>query len=207
MSFFFKFIQNQWFTSIPYPNQELTGQTFIVTGANVGLGLEAARHLVRLKAEKVIIAVRSLEKGEAAKKSIEATTGRRNVIEVWQLDLSSYESVKQFAQRVQGLKRLDAIVENAGIATTEYRTFEDNESTITVNVVSTFLLAMLILPKLEESARNFNITPRLVIVSSDVHTWTTLPERKSANIFETLNSKKTADMKNRYDFNRIGVAD
>lgn len=97
----------------------------------MGLGLEAARHFTRLDAEKVILAVRNLEKGEAAKRSIEETTNRKNVVEVWQLDLASYESVKQFAKKANELRRLDAVVENAGIATGTFRVSEDNESTIT----------------------------------------------------------------------------
>ena len=93
------------------------------------MGKEAARHFVRLNAERVILACRSLDKGEAAKRDIETTTRRANVLEVWQLDLASYESVKQFARQVQTLKRLDIVVENAGISTTQWKTLEDNEST------------------------------------------------------------------------------
>lgn len=130
MTTFVTFVREQ-FTSLPYPDTQHTGQTIIVTGSNVGLGLEAARHLTRLNAEKVILAVRSVEKGEAAKKSIEETTGRTGVVEVWQMDLSSYESVKQFVKKAEGLKRLDAIVENAGIARDYYTKLEGNESTIT----------------------------------------------------------------------------
>ena len=126
----------------PYPEKQHSGQTVIVTGANVGLGLEAARHFTRLNAEKVVLAVRSTEKGEIAKKSIEETARRQGVVEVWPMDLSSYESVKQFAKRVEGLKRLDALVENAGIATRIFKTAEDNESTISepVYVVTRTLL-------------------------------------------------------------------
>ena len=130
MATFLTFVKEQ-FTSLPFPETQHTGQTVIVTGSNVGLGLEAARHLTRLNAEKVILAVRSLEKGEAAKKSIEESTGRTGVVEVWQMDLSSYESVKQFVKKAEGLKRLDAVVENAGIARDYYSTTEDNETTIT----------------------------------------------------------------------------
>lgn len=129
------FIREQY-TSLPYPETRHTGQTIIVTGSNVGLGLEAARHFTRLDAEKVILAVRNLDKGEAARKSIEESTGRTGVVEVWQLDLSSYESVKQFVRKAEGLKRLDAIVENAGIATEQFKVFEDNESTITTVIQS-----------------------------------------------------------------------
>jgi len=97
-----------------YPTIDCTGKTIIVTGANVGLGKEATRHFVRLNAAKVIIGCRSLEKGEAAKTEIEASTKRNGVIEVWQLDLQDYDSVKAFAKRAESLKRLDVVVENAG---------------------------------------------------------------------------------------------
>ena len=59
----------------------------MVTGSNVGLGLEAARWFVKLDAAKVILAVRTIEKGEEAKRSIEASTKRKGVVEVWPLDL------------------------------------------------------------------------------------------------------------------------
>lgn len=200
MAAFFHFVKSQIFTPLPYPTIDLTGQTVIVTGANTGLGLEAARHFTRLRAAKVILGVRNLDKGETARQSIEESTQCRGIVEVWQLDLSSYESVKQFATRVEKLNRLDAIVENAGMTTRKYVQTEDNESTITTNVVSTFLLALLVLPKLRESATKYNIIPRLSIVSSDVHGWTDLPERRKANIFQTLNDRETADMAGRYIF-------
>ena len=192
------FLYTQLFVTLPYPTHSLSGQTIIVTGSNVGLGLEAARHFTRIGAAKVILAVRTLSKGEAAKESIESSTNRKGVVEVWQLDLSNYESVKEFARKVQKLDRLDALVENAGIATTKYSVLEDNESTITTNVVSTFLLALSLLPKLRESGQKFNITPHLVIVCSGVHAWTPFTERNSTNIFDTLNNKETANMADRY---------
>ncbi|KAL9043613.1 MAG: hypothetical protein Q9214_003207, partial [Letrouitia sp. 1 TL-2023] len=155
------------FTSLPYPNKSAQGQTIVVTGANVGLGLEAARHFTRLGAARVILGVRDTEKGEAAKASIEETTGRNNVVEVWQVDLCSYESVKEFSRKIHSLDRLDVLLENAGIARYRWVIEEDNESTITTNVVSTFLMAVLAIPKLKETAARFKVTPHLTIVSSD----------------------------------------
>ena len=186
------FIYEQLFATIPYPTGDHSGQTVIVTGSNTGLGLEAARHFTRLNAGKVILAVRSLEKGDSAKKSIEQTAGRQGVVEVWQLDLASYESTKQFAKRAEGLERLDALVENAGVARDQYSVLEGNESTITINVVSTFLLGLMLLPKLRESGKTYNTTPRLSIVTSEVHGWTSFPERNTPDIFKTLNDKETA---------------
>lgn len=199
MAVFANFVYSQLFVTPPYPDNDFSGQTIIVTGSNTGLGLEAARHFVRLNAEKVILAVRSIEKGQAARSSIEESTKRLGVVDVWSLDLSSYDSVKQFAQRAQGLRRLDVMVENAGIASDVFAMAEDNEATITVNVVSTFLLALLILPKLRQTATRFNVLPHLVIVSSEVHLFTPFKERKSENIFQTLNTRESADMSDRYD--------
>ena len=195
----FEWLRDQLFLTLPYPQEPATGQTIIVTGANVGLGFEAAKFFVRLGAKKVIIAVRDQEKGEAAKKLIEESEHRRDVVEVWKLDLCSYTSVKQFAEKVQkSLPRVDVLLANAGIAKYTYSVAEDNETTITTNVVSTFLLALLLLPKLQETAKSFGVTPRLTIVSSNVHAFTQFPEKSSPDIFQTLNDKNAANMMDRY---------
>ena len=115
MASLFNFFYSQFFVTPVYPEESCEGKTYVVTGANVGLGFEAARHLVRLGADKVILACRNAEKGESAVKEIEQSTKRVGVAEVWSLDLSSFESVKEFAKRVDGLKRIDGIIENAGV--------------------------------------------------------------------------------------------
>lgn len=142
-----------------------------MTGANVGLGLEAARHFARLGAARVILACRDTEKGERAKADIERSTERSGTVEVWPLDLCSFESVKQFCRRADQLPRLDVVVENAAVAMVgpQGALAEGYESTITVNVVSTFLMALLLLPTLRRTATKFNVQPNLVIVSSDAH--------------------------------------
>nr|POE77844.1 short chain dehydrogenase sol3 [Quercus suber] len=175
-----------------------SGKTIIVTGANTGLGKEAVRHFVRLGAAKVVLACRSKSKGEDAKRDIETTTKRTGVIEIWELDLADYASVQAFAKRAQSLERLDAVVENAGISTAEYKFVAGNESTITVNVVSTFLLALLVIPKLRTDGHKFGFTPTLTIVSSEVHGFTPFKEQTQPHIFNYLNDEKTADMGDRY---------
>lgn len=204
MGFFQKLLYSQWFITPPYPTQSFAGQTVIVTGSNVGLGKESARHIVSLGAEKVILACRSVDKGEEAKEDIVSTTGKTGVVEVWQLDQSSYASCKAFAQRVEALPRLDCLLANAGISTANFQMAEDNESTITVNVVATFLLAFLLIPKLKESATEFNIRPRIAIVSSGVHYLTEISERKKpGKLFDNLNNKATAKMSDRYNVSKL----
>jgi NAD(P)-dependent dehydrogenase (short-subunit alcohol dehydrogenase family) len=127
---FGSFVYRQLTAAIPVPNHSFIGQTVIITGANTGLGFEAAIHIVRAGAEKVILGVRSLTKGEAAKTNIESRTGKQDIIEVWQLDLASYDSVKAFVRRAEGLKRLDVVLENAGMLTEKFSVAEDNESAV-----------------------------------------------------------------------------
>lgn len=157
--------------SLPYPDTDYQGKTVIVTGANVGLGQEAARHFCRLGAARVILACRDLEKGRVARADIEASTSKKGVVDVWQVNLASFQSVKDFCRRAADeLDRLDVVVENAGVAIGTYVEADGAfESTIAINVVSTFLMALLLLPLMRRTAMRCNVEPRLVIVSSDAH--------------------------------------
>lgn len=198
------FLYSQLFVTPKFPTTSVEGQTVIVTGSNVGLGKEASRHFARLGAEKVILAVRNTKAGEEARKDIEESTGcADSVLEVWPLDLSSQESVKAFADRAKNLKRLDILLENAGVAVTEASYAEGHELTITVNVINTFLLALLLIPKLESSGKQFNIRPRLTIVSSEVHGWTKFPEWKEEKIFESLDKPTKKSMAERYQTSKL----
>ena len=180
------------------PRKRYADQTIVLTGSNTGLGLEAARWVVRLGAKKVILAVRSLDKGAAAKASIESSEKRPGVVEVRHLDLTSYASVKENATRLSHeLERIDILIENAGIMTSKFRKFEDNESTITTNVVSPLLHGLLLLPKLRETSKRFNTTPKMVFTTSFVHSMTIFPEQKEQHIFEALADEKKADMEQR----------
>lgn len=100
-----------------------------------------------------------------------SVTRAPGVIEVWPLDLASFESVREFCKRADRLDRLDVVVENASVAmvSPQGTLAEGYERTITVNVISTFLMALLLLPTLRKTASKFNIQPRLVVVSSDAH--------------------------------------
>ncbi|UZJ53793.1 hypothetical protein CBS101457_003113 [Exobasidium rhododendri] len=194
------FLYSQFFVKIAYPSASCEGQTIIVTGSNSGLGKEAARHFARLKVSKLILAVRNTKAGAIAKREIEESTGcGKSVIEVWPLDLSSYDSVKAFASRASStLPRIDALVENAGISTQKFSLSEGHEQTITVNVISTFLLALLMVPKLKSVAKEFGFKPRLTIVSSEVHGWAKFSEGKEASVFAALDNNSPKNMKDRY---------
>ncbi|KAA8569094.1 hypothetical protein EYC84_000764 [Monilinia fructicola] len=162
-----------------------TGQAIIVTGSNGGLGLEAAREFVRLDAQKVILAVRSLEKGQAARQSIIASTAcPDDVLEVWPLDLCSHTSVKEFARRANTLPRLDVLVSNAGIYVFDFAMVEGNESTICVNV-------------------NQYVSARDTLIAEDTGDECAFPERRAGNVFEELRDEARSDMRDRYNVSKL----
>jgi NAD(P)-dependent dehydrogenase (short-subunit alcohol dehydrogenase family) len=193
---------------VPAPNSELSNQTFIVTGANAGLGFESSVHLSRLGVGKLIMAVRTPAKGDDARKKILSSTGRpESSIEVWPIDMDSYESIKTFAARVSELPRLDGVLANAGIMTEQFDLSEHNEKTLNVNVISTFLLYLLLLPKMRESGRQTGHLCRFVIPNSALHymapTAELQPDKRS--IIDRLNDPKTANMAGRYPLSKLLV--
>ncbi|KAH7922271.1 NAD(P)-binding protein [Leucogyrophana mollusca] len=162
-------ICDQWSTIPPVVTADLTGQTVIVVGANIGIGLEASKHFARMNPGKLIMGCRSEAKGKAALAEVENETGYKHA-ELWLIDLANFASVKSFAERFGREEgRLDILVMNAGILMLEYEgTVDGWESTIQVNHLSTALLSLLLLPHLSRSSSS-STPSRLVIVSSDVH--------------------------------------
>ena len=107
--------------------------------------------------------------------------------------MSSYASVQKFAARLDDeLDRVYIFIANAGIAAMKYRMAEDNEAMITVNVVSTFLLAALVMPKLKASAAKFLARPTFTITSSEVHGHAKFPQQNAPDgqIFAAVNDAK-----------------
>jgi NAD(P)-dependent dehydrogenase (short-subunit alcohol dehydrogenase family) len=135
-------------TSLP----DLTGRTAIVTGANSGIGRAAASALAGAGA-RVVLAVRSTEKGRAAAAAMPGET------EVRQLDLSSLASVRDFASGWDG--EIDLLINNAGVmAPPLSRTAEGFELQFGTNHLGHFALTNLLLDR---------VTGRVVTVSSTGH--------------------------------------
>ena len=143
---------------------DLQGQTAIVTGANSGIGFEAARELARHKAE-VVLACRNMEKGAAAVRQITDTVPDARV-ELRELDLGSLASVRQFAERYAAShSSLDLLVNNAGVMAPPRRLTEDGfELQFGTNHLGHFALTGLLLPLIDARSAG-----RVVIVSSGAH--------------------------------------
>lgn len=202
------FLHSQLFVTPPYPVASFAGQTVIITGSNVGLGLEAARHFYRLNSAKLILAVRSVSKGQAAKEDILTSVKTRNdanAIEVWPLDQASSQSTLEFSERVLAeLPRVDTVVLNAGINTKTFQLVEGYEQVTQVNVLNTFLLALSLLPKLRDTKTKFpDSTPHLTIVSSEAHRLTKFEEINAPDLYEKLNDEHLYEQQSRYQVSKL----
>ncbi|CBF78390.1 hypothetical protein AN8585.2 [Aspergillus nidulans FGSC A4] len=191
----------QLFTKLTLPPASaVDGKTILITGGNTGLGREAARHALALGAATVILGVRTLSKGEEAKADIESSTGNsgRNKVLVWPIDLESFASVQAFAERARNYVagengRLDLAIMNAGIASVMWAVTPDGwERHLQINVLSTALLSLKLLPLLRHTAEQHPQDwqrPHLVIVTSDSHESVKFPERTADRIFPVLNDQ------------------
>jgi NAD(P)-dependent dehydrogenase (short-subunit alcohol dehydrogenase family) len=145
-------------TNIP----DLTGKVIIVTGGNSGLGYESVKAFAE-KGADVILTSRSVEKGEAAKKAIGKVKG--NII-VLPLDLMDFSSIRSFTEKFQQkYKRLDVLLNNAGIMTTPYFLTKDGlEAQMGTNHFGHFALTGLLFGLIKNTPKS-----RIVNVSSMAH--------------------------------------
>lgn len=208
MSFFLGFLKRQFISWPTKPTFDYTSKTIIITGGSSGLALEAARTLLQQGAKQIIITCRDVSKGVAAKEailaSIESTT--EDSILVWKLDLNSYASVIAFGERVKReLPRLDGLIANAAVMKTSFNVTEQDEETITTNVVSTTLLALLVYPMLKETAENFSTDTHLTFVGSELHEVARFKESTapSGQIFKSLANEQTTNIRDRYNTSKL----
>jgi NAD(P)-dependent dehydrogenase (short-subunit alcohol dehydrogenase family) len=142
---------------------DLSGRTAVVTGANAGLGQQAALVLAAHGAH-VVLACRNAVKAERAADRIAAAAPKAPTSGVVRLDLASQASVRAAAEEIRDrFPPLDLLVNNAGVMDIPYQRTEDGfELTLATNHLGPFALTGLLLDRLAEGAR-------VVTVSSVAH--------------------------------------
>lgn len=126
----------------------LEGKTIVITGANSGIGLEACFHLAYKKAH-IIMACRNLNKANKAKEKI-LELYPNTLIDVYEYDQASFESITNFVCKLNKINHIDALVCNAGVyyPKANYKTKDNYELTLGTNYIGVFKLIDLLLPKL-----------------------------------------------------------
>ena len=155
-------MKNKNWTAENIPNQ--TGKTVIITGSSSGVGYETARILTG-KGATVVIAVRSLAKGNTAAEKIRAQNKDADV-KVLKLDLADLASVREFAEEFKkNFTRLDLLINNAGVMVPPFSKTRDGfELQFGTNHLGHFALTAHLLDVLTNT-----VGARIVNVSSSAH--------------------------------------
>jgi NAD(P)-dependent dehydrogenase (short-subunit alcohol dehydrogenase family) len=189
----------------PKPPLELNSvaeQTAVITGGNGGIGLECGRLLLSLQLSHLILTVRSLQKGEEAAGRLRKLYPKAK-IDVWHLDMDSYESILAFARKCAALPRLDIAILSAGIMNIklDVNSFTGHEEMFQVNYLSTALLALLLLPILKKKTPS-DTPGRLTLVASGAALIAEFSERNEVLLLPAFDKQEgwnSSVAKKRYD--------
>ncbi|KAF4977656.1 hypothetical protein FZEAL_5846 [Fusarium zealandicum] len=187
----YSFFQSQ-FTKPVWPSKEtsLAGATAIITGGNSGIGFAGTRALLSLNLRRLIIAVRTPAKGEAAASTLREKFPNAK-IDVWQIDMLSFKSIQAFAEKCKTLDRLDLAILNAGTAESKFKKSSDgHETTFQVNYLSTVLLASLLLPILKQKSPSGR-PGRLSLVNSGTSLAAKFPMATSEGVLSYFDDETT----------------
>jgi NAD(P)-dependent dehydrogenase (short-subunit alcohol dehydrogenase family) len=164
-----------------------SGRTFIVTGANSGLGRATTTALAGAGG-RVVMAVRDLKRGAAV------AAGIRGEVEVRELDLADLASVRRFADG--WTEPIDVLVNNAGVMAVPPGTTKDGfETQFGTNHLGHFALTNLLLPHVRDRVVTVSSTAhRMGAIHLDDLNWTSRPykswaaygQSKLANLLFTL---------------------
>jgi NAD(P)-dependent dehydrogenase (short-subunit alcohol dehydrogenase family) len=186
----------------PLESNTVAGQTAIITGGNAGLGLECSKILLSLHLSHLILAVRSIQRGEEAATSLRKLHPKVK-IQVWYLDMDSYDSILAFARKCTTLPRLDIAIHSAGIMNMkqEVNPSTGHEEMFQVNYMSTALLGLLLLPVLKTKSPSGH-PGRLTLVASGAALIAEFSERNIAPLLPAFDKQDGWDYsvaKTRYD--------
>ncbi|MBB4525647.1 UNVERIFIED_ORG: NAD(P)-dependent dehydrogenase (short-subunit alcohol dehydrogenase family) [Rhizobium sophorae] len=179
------------FTEASVPDQ--TGKTFIVTGANAGIGFEISQVLAA-RGARVLLACRERARAEQAIARIRHITPKADL--AWlPLDLGDLDNVRAAAEIAAREPRIDVLINNAGIMNPPLtRTEQGFESQFGVNHLGVFGLTTLLLPKLAETPGS-----RVVVTSSIAHL-------KGRIDWDDLNAEKSYNKNGRYGGSKLANA-
>jgi NAD(P)-dependent dehydrogenase (short-subunit alcohol dehydrogenase family) len=198
------FIRNQFLTKPTWPSKStnLSSKVALITGANQGLGLETGSQLLSFGLSRLIMAVRSLPKGEEAARSLRAKYPQAT-IDVFQLDMSSYDSIRIFVKQLEQIPRLDIAILNAGVRKTKADKVlsTGHEETIQVNYISTVLLCILLLPVLKQKSPDG--PGRISIIGSGLAFAAKFSNKNAEPLLPSFDVPKNFDAADTYNISKL----
>lgn len=143
---------------------DLAGKTFVVTGANTGIGRATVEALAARGAKRIVVVSRNREKTQPVLDGLKRLAPSIEAIFVG-AELTDLASVKRAADEILALDHpIDALIDNAGIAGVQGITKDGFEITFGTNHLAHFLLTEKLLPLVQRAPSG-----RIVIVSSEGH--------------------------------------
>ncbi|CAD0105867.1 unnamed protein product [Aureobasidium uvarum] len=150
---------------------DLSGKVIVVTGGSSGLGKESVHQLVKHNPDKVYLAARTSQRGNAAIEEIEKDVpSARGKIHYLEVDMASFASVNRAAARIVSENdRLDILMNNSGIADAPSSSTTDGyEIQFGTNYMGPTLFTQLLLPLLQKTAEQPNSDVRIINLSSEL---------------------------------------
>ncbi|WP_193044541.1 SDR family NAD(P)-dependent oxidoreductase [Mycolicibacterium baixiangningiae] len=191
---------NTKWTAADVPDQD--GRIAVITGANTGIGYQAAAVLAGRGAH-VVLAVRNTDKGRAAADRITADTPHADVT-VRELDLTSLDSIRATSDELRAdYPRIDLLINNAGVMMTPKGVTKDGfELQFGTNHLGHFALTGQLLDNLLPVEGS-----RVVTISSGAHrmgriNFDDLQSERSYNRVTAYGQSKLANLLFTYELNR-----
>lgn len=140
---------------------DVTGRSFIITGANSGIGKSAAIEVAK-RGGTVHMVCRNPERAQSAKEEIVSLSGNHN-IHIHILDTSKLSDVHKFTNKfVSEYDKLDVLINNAGCMVNERTmTSDDLEVNFATNTMGTYIMTAGLIPLLQKTPKS-----RVITVSS-----------------------------------------
>ncbi|XP_015481881.1 dehydrogenase/reductase SDR family member 12 isoform X2 [Parus major] len=130
---------------------DVAGRSFLVTGANSGIGKATAKEIAR-RGGTVHLVCRNKERAEVAKEEIVTETGNQNIF-LHIVDISNPKEIWKFAEKFQNEHKLNVLINNAGCMVNSRELTEDGlEKNFATNTLGTYIMTTALVPLLEKAA-------------------------------------------------------
>lgn len=178
---------------------DLSNKTYVITGTSSGIGTVLAYELAKRGAQ-VIAGNRNIAKAHKAMDDISEHDENLSSLHIWQLDISSLNSVREFSEKLindSNVRHIDGLLLNAGIMALPERkeSVDGFELQMATNVLGHHLLTSLLMPKIM-------LAPKAVIVSTSSSASSTVIDK---NLWDDLNAEKKYDPWEVYGVSKIAA--